>query len=200
MAILAPVCLGVLDAEPCAQGGIKVRFSEMICLEGVPYRYDVHIKKLLSGPLTKAEIDLGTYYARSFYQDQINPYLYSGSPFGDPSTGEVVVMEESPGESGDNVHLFTNQQYQIAIRAVAIKVDTIAEDDNDAVVVSYSNGYQGIHTVNIGSAPKIDVDAAITGVASISSLPDLVLDTTNVPEIGVKKMPNLNVRITPKGQ
>lgn len=200
MAILAPVCFGAVDAEPCAQGGIKVRFYEMVCLEGVPYRYDVHIKKLLSGPLTKAEIDLGTYYARSFYQEQINPYLYAGSPYGDPSIGEVVIMEESPGESGDNVHLFTNQQYQIAIRAVAIEVDTIAEDDNDAVVVSYSNGYQGIHTVSIDKIPEVNVNATIAGVASISSLPDLVLDTTNLPEIGVKKMPNLNVRITPKGQ
>jgi hypothetical protein len=161
----APLCLGVADATVYAQGVLLVRFYEMVCIEGIPYRYDFHVKRLVDGPLTLAEINAGDFYSCSLYQDQINPDLYVGSPFGTPGIGEVVLAIESPGDAGDNIHLFTNQQYQVAVRAVAIDGNVIAEDDNAEVAVSFSSGYQGIAHLDILSWPCLSLCSPALQVA-----------------------------------
>ena len=198
MPIIQPFCPGVIDAQPYAQGCLLVRFYEMFCYEGVPYRYDFHVKRLVDGPLTKTEIDNGDYYSCSFYQDQIAPDLYTSSP-GDFGIGEVVLALESPGDSGDNIHLFTNQQYQVAVRAVAIDVDVIAEDDNDAVVISWSSGYQGIAHIDIIDWPCLDLCAPIDlSNVQITAMPPVTLP--DHLDVFVKKMPNLDVHPHKRGE
>lgn len=198
MAIVPPFCPGVIDVQPYAQGCLLVRFYEMFCYEGIPYRYDFHVKRLIDGPLTKTEIDNGDYFSCSFYQDQISPDLYHGSPF-DFGIGEVVLAVESPGDAGDNIHLFTNQQYQVAVRAVAIEVDVIGEDDNDAVTISWSSGYQGITHMTILDWPCLDLCTPIdlTNV-QITAMPEV--DIASVPPLSVQRMPNLDVHPHKRGE
>ncbi len=190
-----PICVGAIDAAPYAQGLIKVRFYEMICLGGsLPYRYDFHVKPMLDGPLTKAEIDAGTYFATSVYQDQINPDLYDGSPFGDPGIASAAIAIESAGDSGDNLHPFTNQEYQIAVRAVAIDGIAIAEDDNDEVVVSYSNGYQGTTSIEITKWPCVELCTPLDlSDVRITQMPALQAAITSLVDLVVKQMPPMEV-------
>jgi len=48
--VVTPPSVSARRCAPYAQGLIKVRFYEMICLDGaVPYRYDFHIKPSLLG-------------------------------------------------------------------------------------------------------------------------------------------------------
>jgi hypothetical protein len=180
-----------VDAAPYAQGLIKVRFYEMVCIEGVPYRYEFHVKPLLSGPLTQSEINLKTYYTVSMYQAQINPDLYNGSPFGVPGIAEAAIAIEA----GDNLHPFSNQQYQVCVRAIAINGDVIGEDDNIEVVISYSNGYQGTTSVHITALPCIEFCNPID--LSINSLPEIKVSAESKPlEILVPTgLPNLNVHL-----
>jgi hypothetical protein len=149
---------------------------------------------LIDGALTKAEIDNGDYYSCSFYQDQIDPNLHGGSP-GSLGIGQVVLAVESPGDAGDNIHLFTNQQYQVAVRAVAINLASavVGEDDNDAVAISYSSGYQGIAHLDIIDWPCLElcVPIDLTNV-QITALPEVNLN--------VKRMPNLDVHPHKRGE
>jgi len=196
--IIPPFCPGVIDAQPYAQGCIKVRFYEMFCYEGVPYRYDFHVKRLIDGPLTDAEINMGSFYSCSFYQDQISPNLYHGSPF-DFGIGEVVIAVESPGDAGDNIHLFTNQQYQVAVRAVAIQSGIVGIDGNDAVVISWSSGYQGIAHIDIIDWPCLDLCTPIDlSNVQITAMPPLVFPDSL--DVFVKKMPNLDVHPHKRGE
>jgi len=198
--IVPPFCPGVIDAQPYAQGCIKVRFYEMYCYQGAPYRYDFHVKRLIDGPLTLAEINAGTYYSCSFYQDQIGPDLYTGSPFGDFGIGEVVIAVESPGDAGDNIHLFTNQQYQVAVRAVAIQSGIVGIDDNDAVAIAWSSGYQGIAHIDIIDWPCLELCTPIDlSNVQITALPAVTI-ASPLPPVSVQKMPNLDVHPHKRGE
>lgn len=197
-----PYCCGAIDAAPAAQGCILVRFCEMDCAAGtVPYRYDFHVKHLSLGPLTCAEINAGTWYARSCYNDEVNFAAGSpglGSPGPNPAILQALIAFEAWNQHGDNIHLFTNREYQVAVRAIAIDAsDTIYEDDNCEVVVSYSSGYQGIQWEHILSWPcTYFCDGAEIGIkgpvsATIGALPPVAV--SGVENVSVKEMPNLDV-------
>jgi hypothetical protein len=197
-------CLGMVDAQPAAQGSIWIRFYEM-CPGGtlVPYRYDVHVKRFDNGPLTAAEIDAGTYYARSFYADELNGCGGEGSPPGSgglPGILQALIAFEAPNDitasvipNDENMHLFTNRQYWIAIRAVAIDpvTNVIYQDDNVEVALSYSSGHQGELWTQIldcvavepcAGAGNFGVNATVAGPLpsiTVAGLPDLVIGEIN---------------------
>ena len=197
----APICCGAIDAAPAAQGCILVRFCEMDCDDlTVPYRYDFHVKHLSLGPLTCDEINAGTWYARSCYNDEVNfapgsPEI--GSPGPNPAILQALIAFEAWNQHGDNIHLFTNREYQIAVRAVAIDAnDTIYEDDNCEVVISYSSGYQGIQWSHILSWPCTyfcDGEHLDVGLGDAINVNVGALPAVNVNDIGVERMPNLDV-------
>jgi hypothetical protein len=127
----------------------------------------------------------------------------------DPAILQVVLALESNGNAGDNIHLFTNQQYQIAVRAVARNGNTIFEDDNDEIVVSYSSGYQGIAHLDIIDWPCLELcdpvdlsDVKITSMPplAVASLPVINTVITSLPDIeaSVTKVPVLTAQISPR--
>jgi hypothetical protein len=183
-----PECCGAIDAAPAAQGCILVRFCEMLCSEGtVPYRYEFHVKHVDLGPLTCDEIDAGTWYARSVYNDEV---LYGGSPMpsGSPMPPgailQALIAFEAWNQHGDNIHLFTNRQYYIAVRAVAIDADDrIYEDDNCEVVVSWSSGYQGIQWEHILSWPCLELCSGQK--FDIGDIPPVETAITDIPNLDV---------------
>ena len=204
-----PTCLGIVDAQPAAQGSIWIRFYEMCVAEGTePYRYDVHVKRFDNGPLTAAEIDAGTYYARSFYADELNGCGGDGSPAGGsgglPGILQALIAFEAPNDitasvipNDENMHLFTNRQYWIAIRAVAIDAtDTIFEDDNEEVALSYSSGHQGELWTQIIGWPCLEMCAGnpIQNV-QITGAPALTIGS--LPDVTIGEWPLLNVELPP---
>jgi hypothetical protein len=192
----APTCLGVIDAAPAAQGCILIRFFEMVCAEAtVPYRYDIHVKQLDDGVLTEAEIDNGDYYARSIYQEDVAGYPNEGvSPALPPAVCSALIAFEAYNQHGDNVHLFTNRQYYVAVRAVAIDTtDTIYEDDNDEVALSYSSGYQGIQWMHILSWPCLDLCA--DQEISIAGIPPVSVAVTSTPPVEFAEDAEMNMNI-----
>jgi len=167
----------------------------------VPYRYDFHVKHVDLGPLTCAEINAGTWYARSCYNDEVNFAAGSpewGSPGPNPAILEALIAFEAYNQHGDNVHLFTNREYQIAVRAVAIDAtDTIYEDDNCEVVISWSSGYQGIQWEHILSWPCLEIcDGQMVGINAVPDVDIATLPEVEVAPIDVQRMPNVPVSIT----
>jgi len=203
--VTPPICFGMIDAAQAAQGCIHVRWFEACILEGELYRYDFHVKRLDNGPLTPAEIDDHTYYARSLYADEITGCMDSGSPahmgspMGDPGILQALIAFEAPNDitgevvpRDENMHLFTNREYHVAVRAVAIDGNLIAEDDNTQVVTSWSSGYQGVLWHHILSWPCLELCKAILQIGihgiptvNVGTLPKLTLDVENVPPLVV---------------
>ena len=202
MALAPPICLGIIDAAPAAQGCLKVRWFEMITdPAGTSYRYEFHVKPLIDGALSKAEIDAGTWYSRSLkYPDQGSPSILPYSPSDLPEIVEALIGFEAYEQNFDNVHLFTNQQYQVAVRAVQIDLATneIAEDDNDEVTISYSSGYQGVQWTHIVSWPELEISAIPSLSVAISAAPDVNLAEDSV--IGISEMPQLDSHIHRGGE
>jgi len=192
----APTCLGIIDAAPAAQGCILIRFFEMVCDTGtVPYRYDIHVKQADSGVLTKAEIDACTYFARAIYQEDIVGYPNVGvSPPIGPAICSALIAFEAYSQHGDNVHLFTNRQYYVAVRAVAIDAaDTIYEDDNDEVALSWSSGYQGIQWMHILSWPCLSLCSGQE--IEISGIPNLNVGISSAPPVEFADDAELGINI-----
>lgn len=199
-----PTCLGIIDACPAAQGSIWIRFWEMCLADGdAPYRYDVHVKRADGGILTEAEINAQTYYARSFHADELygcgSGSPGGGSPGGGPGILQALIAFESPGDitapvipNDENMHLMTNRQYYIAVRAVAIDAgNVIYEDDNDAVAVSYSSGHQGELWTQILNCVEIEGCGGgavpVSGTINSNIVNDVLnilgsLDVTGMPE------------------
>ena len=192
----APTCLGAIDAAPAAQGCILVRFFEMVFdASTVPYRYDIHVKQLDDGVLTKAEIDDQDYYSRSVYQeDIIGAPDNSVSPNIGPAIVSALIAFEAYSQHGDNIHLMTNRQYQVAVRAIAIDAtDTIYEDDNDEVVISYSSGYQGIQWMHILSWPCLEL--CENQEIALSEVPPLSIGVTSTPPVEFAEDAELDINI-----
>lgn len=198
-----PICLGMIDAAPAAQGCLLVRWFEMITdPDSTSYRYDFHVKPLIEGLLIKAEIDAGTWYSRSLkYPDQGSPSILPyDSPEDIPEILQALIGFEAYEQNFDNVHLFTNQQYQVAVRAVQIDLatDVIAEDDNDEVVTSYSSGYQGVQWSHIVSWPELEISAIPALNVAITVAPDVNLAEGST--IGISEMPQLDSHIHRGGE
>lgn len=202
-----PVCLGIVDAAPYAQGAILVRWYEA-CPYNDDYpiwRYEFHVKRAADGPLTPAEINAKTYYARSLRAEGITCCEPMSPCLGSPCASSPGVLmaglafeaPESvtpPVVAGDgNMHLFSNQQYYIAVRAIALDpvTNVTYEDDNEEIELSYSTGYQGVVWQHILSWPCLELCAGQS--IAISALPavefadgaELDMRITAWPELGV---------------
>lgn len=199
-----PVCLGVVDASPYAQGCILVRWYEA-CPDGIPiWRYEFHVKRAVDGILTLGEINAGTYYARSVRAFSVNGCSAGSPAIGSPGVGPGILMAalafEAPGsisppvaDGDENSHLFSSQQYYIAVRALALDPVTniVYEDQNEEVILSYSSGYQGVVWHHILSWPCVEIcsdqSIAISDIPALEFADDAEMDMriVNWPELGV---------------
>lgn len=187
--------LGIIDAAPAAQGSIWIRWWEA-CFTGVlvPYRYDIHVKRFDGGILTPAEINAGTFFARSVHSDELfGGCVGSGVSGNGPGILQALIAFEAPGDitapvipNDENMHLFTNRQYYIAVRAIGIDPTTrmIVEDDNVQVVLSFSTGFQGElwHTILEWPCVKFCDPNAIQNVKIVE-----------VPDLNIGKIPGLKI-------
>jgi len=202
-------CSGVVDAVPAAQGSIWIRFWEM-CITGAadPYRYDIHVKRFDNGPLTAAEINDGTYYARSLYAEELFGCAGLGSPAGSggtPGILQALIAFEAPGDitpsvvpNDENMHLFTNREYYVAVRAVAIDANNVIyEDDNTATTISESSGHQGELWTRILDCVAVEAcEGAGSIPVSVSGLPDV--NVADLPDLVIASFDDeLSVDVPP---
>lgn len=187
-----PTCLGVIDAAPYAQGAILVRWYEACPVDDqyIIWRYEFHVKRAVDGPLTPAEINAHTYYCRSLRADGITKCIPESPCLESPCVGmpgilmaglafEAPESISPPVVDGDeNMHLFSNQQYYIAVRAVALDLvgQVTYEDDNTETVLSYSTGYQGVVWQHILTWPCLELCAdPVTVPVNVTGLPDVTI-------------------------
>jgi hypothetical protein len=183
-----PTCLGVIDASPYAQGCILVRWYEACPDAGVPiWRYEFHVKRAVSGPLTPGDLAAGTYFARAVGAEVINGCIPQSPSLGSPQLPGILqaaIAFESPGDitppvvAGDeNMHLFTSQQYYVAVRAIALDAaNVVYEDQNEEQVLSYSTGYQGEVWQHILTWPCLELcDDPPTIPVSVVGLPGITI-------------------------